>query len=205
MKSFPSFRRGLRSGAALAGILLAGCGDAAAIRPGDIRTYSVAKAPAAPARPPAGEGARPATVRYEVPPGWQDLGGSGMRLTTLAIGDASAGHEVSLSRARGTMRDTVIRWQRQLVGEADDKAVAAAADRALAAAGTVNVDGVPAQVVVLDAAGFPEAASAAGQVIMAAVVPSGDDSLFVKFRGSADVAAREKDNFIRFVASLRPN
>jgi hypothetical protein len=29
--------------------------------------------------------------------------------------------------------------------------------------------------------------------------------LFVKFRGSADVAAREKDNFIRFVASLRPN
>jgi hypothetical protein len=128
-----------------------------------------------------------------------------MRLTTLAIGDASAGHEVSLSRARGTMRDNVIRWQRQLVGEADDKAVAAAADRALAAAGTVNVDGVPAQVVVLDAAGFPEAASAAGQVIMAAVVPSGDDSLFVKFRGSADVAAREKDNFIRFVASLRPN
>jgi len=126
-----------------------------------------------------------------------------MRLTTLLIGGPDAGQEVTLSRARGTLRDNVIRWQKQLVGEADAAAVAAAADRALAAAETVDVAGRPATIVLLDAAGFSAATGAEGQAILAAVIPTGDDSLFVKFRGAADVAAREQENFRSFVASLR--
>ncbi|MFN9368183.1 MAG: hypothetical protein ACK6CT_05370 [Planctomycetia bacterium] len=180
-----------------AALALAGCGDAQAIRPGDIRTYTTAKAP-----PPITPAAA-SPVRYEVPDGWQDLGGGGMRLTTLTIGSPESGLEVTLSRARGAVRDNVIRWQKQLVGEADATAVAAAADRAIAAAETVDVAGTPATIVLLDAAGFPDAKGVEGQVMLAAIIPGGADSLFVKFRGSADVAAREKDNFNRFVASLR--
>ena len=36
------------------------------------------------------------------------------------------------------------------------------------------------------------------------MIPRGDaPALFVKFKGDAAVASRERDNFIRFVASLR--
>lgn len=188
---------------AIVGLVVAGCGDGRAIRPDDVRSYVVAKQPAA-AVSPDGEPAPPSTtVRYDVPSGWRDLGGGGMRLTTLAIGSPEAGQEVTLSRARGKPRDNVIRWQRQLVGEADPAAVEASADRALAAAETVDVTGTPATIVLLDATGFPDAQAARDQAILAAIIPVDDDSLFVKFRGSAAVAGREKDNFRRFVASLR--
>lgn len=186
-------------------VAAAGCGDGAAIRPGDIRTYSVGKSPqaSAPPREPAGRPAAEGPVRYDVPDGWQDQGASGMRLTTLLIGGDDAGQEVTLSRARGKLRDNVVRWQKQVVGEADAAAVEAAADRALAAAETVDVAGTSATIVLLDATAFPDAKEAQGQAILAAIIPVGDDSLFVKFRGRADVAAREKENFRRFVASLR--
>lgn len=210
MKSSMRVSRGELAIVVAAACGLVGCEDPRTERPDDIRTYTVAKTPPAstPPRetvgPPAGVSPPSASpVRYEVPEGWQDLGGSGMRLTTLAIGPADAGQEVTLSRARGTIRDNVIRWQKQIVGDAEATAVEAAADRSLAAAETVDVVGMPATIVLLDATGFPDATGAAGQAILAAIVPTGDDSLFVKFRGAADVAAREKDNFRRFVASLR--
>lgn len=196
---------GLLAAGFFAAVAAAGCGDGTALRPGDVRTYTVAKgAPAAaPPRESAGPPPAASPVRYDVPAGWQDQGASGMRLTTLLIGGPDAGQEVTLSRARGTLRDNVIRWQKQLVGEADAAAVAAAADRALAAAETVDVAGRPATIVLLDATGFSAATGAEGQAILAAVIPTGDDSLFVKFRGAADVAAREQENFRSFVASLR--
>lgn len=199
--------RGLLASGFFAAAAAAGCGDGAAIRPGDVRTYTVAKAPqaSAPPREPAGPPAAASTIRYDVPAGWQDQGASGMRLTTLTIGSPDAGQEVTLSRARGALRDNVLRWQRQLVGEVDAAAVDAAVDRALAAAETIDVSGTPATIVLLDATGFPDAKGAEGQAILAAVIPTGADSLFVKFRGNGDVAAQEKDNFRRFVASLRWN
>lgn len=200
-----SFSRSLLASGVVGAVAAAGCGDGTAIRPGDIRTYAVAKSPqaSAPPREPAGPPAADAPVRYDVPEGWQDQGASGMRLTTLMIGAPEAGQEVTLSRARGKLRDNVIRWQKQIVGEADAAAVEAAADRAIAAAETVDVAGTPATVVLLDAAAFPDVERARSEAILAAIIPVGDDSLFVKFRGSADVAAREKDNFRRFVSSLR--
>lgn len=205
MKQSSVLRRGLVTVGLVGAIAAAGCGDGKTIRPDDIRTYTVAKSPQAstPPREPAGQAPSSSPVRYEVPAGWQDQGASGMRLTTLLIGGPEAGQEVTVSRARGKLRDNVIRWQKQIVGEADAAAVEAAADRALATAETVDVAGTPATIVLLDAAAFPDARDAQGQAILAAIIPLDDDSLFVKFRGSADVAARENDNFRRFVASLR--
>jgi hypothetical protein len=47
-------------------------------------------------------------------------------------------------------------------------------------------------------------ADAEGEAILGAAIPlDGNRSLFVKFKGPAAVARRERDNFIRFVSSLR--
>lgn len=189
-------------------LLAAGCGDAAAIRPGDIRTYAAPRpeppALASSARGP--ESAAPAStaprLRYELPDGWVDAGASGMRLATVTIGAPEEGREVTVIPASGSLRANVERWQGQLGSEAD--AAAAAVDRALAEAETLDVDGTQATVVLL----VDEAAAAAGdgQAILGAMVPVDDSSaLFVKFKGDAAIARRERENFTRFVSSLRWN
>lgn len=188
-------------------VVTAGCGRATDVRPGDIRTYSVARpAPVTvAAAPPSGPAdRRTAGVRYEVPPGWSDRGGSGMRLTTLVIGDPADGHEVTVIPAAGSLRGNVERWQEQLDATTAEADRAAAVDRALAAAETVDVDGTPATVVALYDAAAAAGPDADGQAILGAMIPVGEDaSLFVKFKGDAAVARREKDAFVRFVSSLR--
>lgn len=183
---------------------VAGCGSAADVRPGDIRTYSVARTAAPPpvATPPSSP-ASPA-VRYAVPEGWTDRGGSGMRLATLAIGDPAAGHEVTIIPAAGSLRGNVERWQGQLDAAAPDADRTAATERALAAAETVDVDGVPATIVALFDAAAAATPEADGQAILGAMIPvSESSSLFVKFKGDAAVARRERDAFVRFVSSIR--
>jgi hypothetical protein len=102
--------------------------------------------------------------------------------------------------ASGSLRNNVERWQKQLAGD-DAASVADAVDRALTDAETVDVDGTEATVVLLVAA-----PAADGEAILGAMVPLDDtSSLFVKFKGKADVALRERSNFTRFVSSLRWN
>jgi hypothetical protein len=173
------------------------------VRPGDIRTYSVTKTAPAPA--PASPPAHPSeAIRYDVPAGWSDRGASGMRLATLAIGDPADGLEVTVIPAAGTLRSNVDRWQGQLDADAPETQRAAAVERSLAAAETVDVGGTPATVVTLFDAAAAAAPDAAGQAILGAMIPVADDaSLFAKFKGDAAVARREREAFIRFVASLR--
>lgn len=190
--------------AALCAALVAGgCRPSGEVRPGDIRTYSVARA-AAPAVAPAAVAPRASVVRYEVPAGWTDRGATGMRLATLVIGDPADGREVTVIRAAGTLRGNVERWQGQLDAASGAEERGAAVDRALAAAETVAVDGTPATVVALFDAAAAAEPDAAGQAILAAMIPVDDASaLFVKFKGDAAVARRERDAFVRFVSSLR--
>jgi hypothetical protein len=123
-----------------------------------------------------------------------------MRLATVTIGDPAEGREVTVIPASGSLRNNVERWQKQLAGD-DAASVADAVDRALTDAETVDVDGTEATVVLLVAA-----PAADGEAILGAMVPLDDtSSLFVKFKGKADVALRERSNFTRFVSSLRWN
>jgi hypothetical protein len=123
-----------------------------------------------------------------------------MRLATVTIGDPAEGREVTVIPASGSLRNNVERWQKQLAGD-DATSVADAVDRALTDAATVDVDGTEATVVLLVAA-----PAADGEAILGAMVPLDDtSSLFVKFKGKADVALRERSNFTRFVSSLRWN
>ena len=194
-------RSRLIAGASLVA-LACGCADDAAVRPGDIRTYvAPAEGPAPRATTAVGPDERPA-LRFEVPEGWSEAAAGGMRLATLAIGAPEDGHEVTVIPAAGTLRGNVERWQGQLDATAADADRAAAVDRALAEATAVDVDGVRAQVVMLvDAAA---AAGEGGAAILGAMIPLDDSqSVFVKFKGPADVARRERERFERFVASLR--
>jgi hypothetical protein len=123
-----------------------------------------------------------------------------MRLATVTIGDPAEGREVTVIPASGSLRNNVERWQKQLAGD-DAASVADAVDRALTDAETVDVDGTEATVVLLVAA-----PAADREAILGAMVPLDDtSSLFVKFKGKADVALRERSNFTRFVSSLRWN
>lgn len=191
-------------------VVTAGCGDDAAIRPGDIRSYTIPRPPAAAvvaARPaesgPQSDGLR---IRYDVPDGWTDRGGGGLRLATLVIGDPAAGREVTVIPASGTLRSNVERWQGQL-GETDVATRDKAVDAALAAAEKLDVGGTEATVVLLldaDAAEATEQSDAAGQAILGAMIPLDDSAaLFVKYKGDVAVARRERENFNRFVSSIR--
>lgn len=203
----PQFRPALLALLTVA-LLAAGCGDEAAIRPGDIRTYAAPRpeppALASSARGP--ESTAPASpaprLRYELPAGWVDGGASGMRLATVTIGAATEGREVTVIPASGSLRANVERWQGQLGTAAD--AATAAVDRALAEAETLDIDGTQATVVLLvDAAAADDGD---GQAILGAMVPIDDSTaLFVKYKGDAAIARRERENFIRFVSSLRWN
>jgi hypothetical protein len=175
-----------------------------AVRSGDIRTYRVPRDPVVASTERDRDVARPPTrpsLRFELPEGWTDRGGSGMRLATLAVGDPDLGHEVTVIPAAGSLRSNVERWQGQLGGQ-DPVRSAAAIDQALAEARTVDVDGTSATVVLL----LDEAAATdeQGEAILGAMVPLDDSAaLFVKFKGDAAIARQQHDNFVRFVASLR--
>jgi hypothetical protein len=199
-----------------------GCEPATAIRPGDIRSYTIPKdaepvavavAPEPAMSPKAtspdatsGQGApgdRASAIRYEVPEGWSDGGASGMRLATLFIGAPADKREVTIIPASGTLAGNVERWQGQLEAAAAPAALAEKAAAAIAAAETVDVDGTTATVVLLRDA-EAEADAEAGQAILGAMIPVDESrALFVKFKGDAAVAARERERFARFVSSIR--
>jgi hypothetical protein len=188
--------------------LFTACDDPTGIRPGDVRVYEAAKEPivAAPtaasqtAAEPKPEGGL--ALRYDTPPGWTDRGASGMRLASLAIGAPSDGHEVTVIPAAGTLEANVSRWIGQLDSNAAEATLVERTKAALAAAETVDVDGTKATIVLL--ASGAETAGTDEEAIMGAAIPLDDTaSLFVKFKGPAEVARRERDNFVRFVSSIR--
>jgi hypothetical protein len=205
LRIFPS----LTAAVIVAALVSVGCGDDAAIRPGDVRSYSAPRgvnvASTVSRSQAQQEGAPSPRVRYDVPEGWVDGTAGGLRLATLLIGDGVDKQEVTVIPASGTLENNVARWVGQLDASADEARRQQAAAKAIADAKQIDVDGSQATVVLL----LDPAATAgdeAGQAILGAMVPvDGAASLFVKFKGRADVARREQENFQRFVSSLRWN
>lgn len=194
---------------AAAAMTVAGCSDDAAMQPGDVRTYTVPRsadvAATAPRRDPPITATPASRVRFDLPEGWIDGGASGLRLATLFIGDGDTKQEVTVIPASGTLESNIARWVGQLDASADETDRQQAAAAAIADASRIDVDGTEATVVLLlDPAAT--AGNEAGEAILGAMVPlDGGSSLFVKFKGRADVARREQENFHRFVSSLRWN
>lgn len=178
-----------------------GCGDSAAIQPDDIRVYT---APAAP-KPLTARPERPAkaalALTYDTPPGWTDGGASGMRLATLVIEADGKRHEVTIIPAAGTLEANVARWLGQLDTTATPESLAKEAAAALESASKISFGDSEATLVTL---GDIEADG--DEVILAAAIPlDATASLFVKLKGPAEIARREREAFSRFVASIRWN
>lgn len=189
----------------VASLCVSGCNSKAAIRSTDIRRYIAPKektlSPADIARPtrrPAGE--RPSEIEYDLPAGWTELSGpTGMRLATLAIGD---GQEVSIIPAAGTLRSNVERWQKQLDADASAETISSLVDSAMEKAGSVDVQGKKATVVLLTQSG--DEAGDDVEAILGGMLPMTEEmTLFVKFKGASAVAKKEQKKFLQFMASLR--
>ena len=188
---------------------VSGCGPDTAVRSTDIRRYVAPKEKTLSAdkiaqanRQTTGR-ERPRQIDYTLPKNWTEVSGpSGMRLATLAIGDGEVGHEISIIPASGTIRSNVERWQKQLDKEASDEEIAGLVDSAMSKAGSVDVQGQKATVVLLTQSVDDDEKEA--QSILGGMLPIDEsNTLFVKFRGPTEIAQKEQKNFIAFMASLR--
>ena len=186
-----------------------GCGSDAAIRSTDVRRYIAPKEKTLSAQDIA-QAARQTSRRepskqidYTLPEGWTEVSGpSGMRLATLAIGDSEDGQEISIIPASGTIRSNVERWQKQLDKESPSEEIADLVDKAMAKAGSVDVLGQKATVVLLTQASADNGKDA--ESILGGMLPMDESTtLFVKFRGPSEIARKEQKKFIAFMASLR--
>lgn len=189
--------RPIRRGAAVAvaGLILGGCRPPATdIRPLDIRSYTAPRTETRASLPTGRDAPSSAGLKlaYDLPEGWVDAGGGGLRLATVRAGDDA---EITIIQASGTLEGNVARWQGQLTPTVDPARVS----RAIAAGEKVTVNGVEATILELDDGADPPA-----EAIRAAIVPlEGERSLFVKFKGPAETSRRLREPFATFVKSLR--
>ena len=192
-------------GLVLVVLLVSGCNSKAAIRSTDIRRYV---APIEKTLSPgdiAQQTRRPnekqsRNIDYELPAGWSELSGpTGMRLATLVIGD---GEEVSIIPAAGTLRSNVERWQKQLNAESSTETITGLVDAAMAKAGSVDVQGKQATVVLLTESGDEVGDDV--EAILGGILPMTEEmTLFVKYKGSSVIAKKEQKKFLAFMASLQ--
>ena len=194
---------------------VSGCGPDTAVRSTDIRRYVAPKEKTlsaekitqaeklAQASQQTTAGGRSRQIDYTLPKNWTEVSGpSGMRLATLSIGEGANSQEISIIPAAGTIRSNVERWQKQLDEEASDEEIAELVDTAMAKAGSVDVQGQKATVVLLTQSVDDDDKDA--ESILGGMLPMDEsNTLFVKFRGPAEIARKEQKKFIAFMASLR--
>jgi hypothetical protein len=133
------------------------------------------------------------------PPNWEPQPLSQMRQASFLVkGDNGAIADisfVSLGSAAGDVLENVNRWLGQL-GQPPitDQVLAQIAQRLNTSLGDVTI---------VDVAGMPDNADPArdGRII-AAMVTTGNSTLFFKMRGNADLAEAQKGDFIKWVASV---
>ena len=165
----------------LAVALLAGCQEEEGIK-----SYTVPK-------PPKPADKRPVT--FDVPEGWRSAPLAPMSIATFRIGEEDVPADVTITPLRGEgggLLRNVNRWREQIgLAPIDDLQMRKELRE-------VQVDGTPGQAV--DLVG-PEGPSQ--QRIVAVIVPRGGMTWFFRMKGPAEVVAKQKAAFDRFVASVR--
>jgi hypothetical protein len=130
--------------------------------------------------------------RWDVPAGWKDAGPKPMRLASFEVPDPAGAGDVSVSVLAGDgggLLANVNRWRGQVgLAPLDDAGFRAAASAVRTASGESGV--------LVHLTGTE-------RHILGAVVLHGERSWFIKLTASPTLAAREKEAFMRFVASIR--
>jgi hypothetical protein len=192
-------------------VALAACG-----RNSEIKVYRVSKAPleesapqqqdamptntAAPRMPGAiGPAAEATSAAVTIPPNWEPQPLSQMRQASFLVkGDNGAVADisfVSLGPAAGNVLDNVNRWLGQL-GQPPitEQKLGEIAQRLNTSLGEVTVVDLP---------GLPKEADPArdGRII-AAMLTTGNSTLFFKMRGNAELTEAQKADFVKWVAAV---
>ncbi len=146
--------------------------------------------------PGAGAGSRPSPVTFTQPPEWKAGPASGMRAASFEVADGSRKAEItviSLPVGGGDRLANVNRWREQI------QLPPITQDELNKALEAIEIDGRKGQLIELVG---PE--SAAGrETILGALVDDAGKTWFVKLKGDAALAEREKERFMSFVASLK--
>jgi hypothetical protein len=155
------------------------------------------------ARPPSAEpdasvDAPAATsLKYETPEGWDDQGAGGLRKASLLVKDGDKQLDVSvtsLSAAGGELLPNVNRWRGQVgLAPTTEEELAKSAE-------TIKLGDVEGKYVEL--AG-PKQDGGSQETILGVIAVRGPLAWFVKAKGDAALAEREKDHFKQFVESIR--
>ena len=161
----------------------------------------VSSSPVPSASSPSAGGDATGLPQWTVPPGWKREGERPMRLASFSIPGDAGGRAADLSistlgGAGGGLLSNINRWRGQLGlaswVEADLKTETQ----------SVEIGGVPATVV--DFAGEKSLQGEERKTrILGAVIPRGNQTWFFKLTGDDAVVARERENFMGFVKSIR--
>ena len=140
------------------------------------------------------------SVTGEVPDHWEAAPGSSMRLASYLVkGDGEAVADISLvalSGSAGGVLDNVNRWRTQIGLEPVDQAGLDASSQKL--------DTPVGQAVVVDLEGSAgDGAQAKDGRIVAAIASVEGGTWFYKLRGNPDLVAREKEAFLRWIATAK--
>jgi len=160
--------------------------------------------PAAPVTglPPAAASSPPPSVAWTKPERWGDAPASAMRTASFAVPSAGDAGEADCSIIRlageaGGIAKNVNRWRGQLGLEPQAPAAIMAAVESQTTAG-----GLAATMVGLIVGA--DKTPGAGQAILAAIIPQGGGTLFVKLWGPRATVAGASEEFGGLVNSLRP-
>lgn len=135
-------------------------------------------------------------VQWDVPAGWKQLPGSGMRLATLQLSEEDPNlvlTVIPLAGQSGSLAANVQRWEGQLgLPPTPDDQIGKVVQR-------VEANGIKIDTVDLTG---PEK-EGGRQRILGAIVPQDGRVWFFKAAGPADKMAKQKEKFDQFVRSIR--
>ena len=144
--------------------------------------------------------ARP-ELKYDLPDGWELLPPqSAFRIATLRIKTGGEGNEVVISQAIDSPLENCKMWSEQILKTDDPAVIGPQAEKAVAAAETIQAGDQEAKLYTIRVANDPESIG-----LFVAVIPSQKSQapFFVKLKSSNRIADEQKPNLLRFVQSLR--
>jgi hypothetical protein len=144
---------------------------------------------AGPVKQPAGDSASGSGVKFDTPEGWKEIPASPpFSFAKFAVEREGKKLDVSVSTAGGTLLANVNRWRGQIgLSEVD-------AEQLAESLRPIDIGSEKGQ--------FVELVGSA-ETILGVIATHGGQSWFVKLRGDAALAAREKARFEAFVKSLK--
>jgi hypothetical protein len=141
-------------------------------------------------RPPTGSPTP--EVKAEAPEGWREKGPGPLTLKGWEVVDGDQKVDITISVAGGDLTQNMNRWRGQ-VGLAE-----VSADEIEGALKPSEINGMPAKFIEIHQPGD----AADRQSILGFVIPDGDQTWFIKLRGSTTLAERERERFEAFAKAV---